>query len=159
MAEAKIKYSIAKSVAITLAALTDGSFRQSLVVDNSSDLFIDAHLGGSIQVGSAPIAGNLIKIYAYGTYDGTNYTAGCSGADAGYTADGEEDLLRLVATIEIDGTANQYYVFGPISIADAFGGKLPQKWGIVVENNSGSALNATGTNNEVQFLGITFTSS
>ena len=152
-------YSVAQTVTITNTSLTNGSWRQSTAVDNGTNKFIDAHLGGSIQVGTTPTAGGTIDIYAYGTYDGTNFTAGASGTDGSYTADGEEGLLKFVTSIAVDATSDQDYVFGPESIAAVFGGVLPETWGIVIENNTGATLNATGTNNEIQFFGITYTSA
>lgn len=153
-------YSTAQTVTITFtSSFTDGSWRQSTAVDNGTNMYIDAHIGGSIQVGATPTAGGTFDIYAYGTYDGTNYTAGCSGSDSAYTADGEEDELMFLTSITVDATANENYVWGPVSVASAFGGVLPETWGIVVENNTGDTANATGTNNEVQFFGITYTST
>lgn len=154
-----IAYSTAQTVTITLTSLADDSWRQSASVDNGTNLYIDASVGGSIQTGTTPTADNTISIYAYGTYDGTNFTAGASGSDAAYTADGEETLFKLLEVITVDATSNQDYVWGPVSVAWAFGGALPETWGVVVHNDSGAALNATGTNNEVQFFGVTYTST
>jgi hypothetical protein len=159
MAESKIKYSTAQTVTLTLTSLADGSWRQSASVDNGTNLYMDAHIGGIIQTGTSPTSGNTIDIYAYGSYDGTNFTAGASGSDAAYTADGEEDELMFLTSVSVDGTSDQDYVWGPVSVAAAFGGVLPETWGLVVENNTGATLNATGTNNETQFFGITYTSA
>lgn len=159
MATTSGNFSTAQTVTLTLTSLADGSWRQSTAVDNSSNLYLDAHLGGSVQVGTSPTAGNTIDFYIYATYDGTNYTGGASGTDGAYTADGEEGLFRWIGSIEVDATSDQDYVFGPWSVGELFGGSLPQKWGVVVENNSGAALNATGTNNETQFLGIKTTTA
>lgn len=159
MATTNIAYATAASVTLTATSLADGSWRQSTAVDNTTNLYMDAHIGGSIQTGTTPTANGTIDIYAYGTYDGTNYTGGASGTDGAYTADGEELLFPLLLSITVDATSDQDYVFGPVSVAQAFGGVLPSKWGIVIENNTGAALNATGTNNEVQFQGVTYTSA
>lgn len=159
MAETKVTYSTAQTVTMTNTSLGDGSWRQSASVDNGTNLYIDAHLGGSIQTGTTPTANGTIDIYAYGSYDGTNFTGGASGSDAAYTADGEELLFPLLLSITVDATSDQDYVFGPVSVAQAFGGVLPETWGIVIENNTGAALNATGTNNEIQFFGVTYTSA
>lgn len=159
MATTTLNYSTAQSVTLTATSLADTSWRQSASVDNGTNLFIDAHIGGSIQTGTTPTAGGTIDIYAYGSYDGTNFTAGASGTDAAYTADGEEGLFKPLETIVVDATSNQDYVWGPVSVAQAFGGILPETWGIVIQNNTGAALNATGTNNEVQFFGIKYTSA
>lgn len=159
MATTNIAYSTAQTVTMTNTSLGNGSWRQSASVDNGTNLFLDAHLGGSIQTGTTPTAGGTIDIYAYGSYDGTTFTGGASGSDAAYTADGEEGLFPLLLSITVDATSDQDYVFGPISVAQAFGGILPETWGIVIENNTGAALNATGTNNEIQFFGIEYTSA
>lgn len=159
MATINSAYSTAQTVTITLTSLGDDSWRQSASVDNGTNLYVDAHVGGSIQTGTSPTANNVISVYAYGTYDGTTFTGGASGSDASYTADGEETLFRLLETIQVDATSDQDYVWGPVSVASAYGGVLPETWGIVVHNDSGAALNATGTNNECQFFGITYTSA
>jgi len=156
MTTTTVIHAAAGTVTITLTSLADGSYRQSASVDNDTNAYFDAQVGGSIQTGTTPTAGENIQVFAYGSYDGTNFTAGASGSDAAYTADGEEGLLKLLEVIEVDATSDQDYVWGPISVAQAFGGILPVDWGIIVKNDSGAALNATGTNNEVQFTGITF---
>lgn len=157
MATVNAAYASAASITLTLTSLGNGSWRQSAAVDNTSNLYVDALVGGSIQVGTSPTADTTIDIYVYASYDGTTYTAGASGSDAAYTADGEEVLLKLIKRIVVDGTSDQDYVWGPESVAALFGGVMPSKWGLVVENNTGAALNATGTNNETQFIGVTYT--
>lgn len=160
MATATLNYAASAAIACTVTSLTSGSYRQSAVVDNSSNKYVDALLGGSIQVGTSPTAGNTIDILLYGERDdggGTSqYTAGCSGSDAAYTADGEEDELFPLYSITVDATSDQDYEFGPIAVAQAFGGILPRKWGVVVKNSSGATTNATGTNNEIKYTGIKY---
>ena len=97
MATYRLNYATAASVTITLTSLGDGSWRQSASVDNGTNKYIDAHVGGSIQVGSA--AAGTIDIYAYATYDGSTFTGGASGSDAAYTANGEESLFKLLEVI------------------------------------------------------------
>ena len=154
MSTVKPLYASPTTITITQAGLTNNSYRQSTVFDNSTTRYEDGLLGGSIQVGTTPTDKTTIEIFLYGTFDGTNYTAGCSGTDSAYTADGEEGLLPLVAIIYVDTTSNQDYVWGPISVAAAFGGVMPQKFGVVVQNKSGVTTHATGTNNVVKFTGV-----
>lgn len=160
MATVTLNYAGAAGTAITLTltSLANGIWRQSASVDNTSNLYVDALVGGSIQVGTTPTLGGTIDIYAYGQYDASGeYTAGASGSDADYTADGEQYLLKPVATIIVDADSDIDYEWGPTSIAQAFGGIMPQRWGLVVENNTGSTLNATGTNNKTAYTGIKYT--
>jgi hypothetical protein len=152
-------YSAAKTVTITTASLANNAWRQSAAVDNTIDLFVDALLGGSIQTGTTPTVNTVIEVYVYGTWDGTNYTAGASGSDAAYTADGEEDELRFLTSITVDATSDQDYVWGPVSVAQAFGGVLPSKWGVVVKNGTAVTTNATGTNNACKFIGVKYVSA
>lgn len=163
MATTTVTYAATASVTLTFTSLTNGSWRQSAVVDNSSNKYVDALVGGSLQVGTSPTDKGTIEIYAYAEYDdgaGTSqYTAGCSGSDAAYTADGEEDELILLSVVTVDTTTDQDYVWGPVSLGQAFGGVIPRKWGIVVKNGTGVTTNATGTNNEIRYTGITFASA
>ena len=160
MATATINYTAAASVTITLTSLADAGFRESTAIDNSSSKYMDALVGGKIQIG-APSADGTIAIYAYGSYDGTEYTAGLTGSDGTVTwgttgstgLDGANNL-PLLGVISVDATDdNDDARWGPFSVAQAFGGVLPTKWGIVVKNSTGASLHATGTNNECQFMG------
>jgi hypothetical protein len=163
MATATINYAAAASVTITVTSLGDAGFRESTVVDNTTNKYVDALVGGKIQIG-APSADGQILIYAYGTYDGTEYTAGLTGSDGTVTwgttgntgLDGASNLPYL-GGILVDATDdNDDARWGPFSVASAFGGVLPSKWGIVVKNSTGATLHATGTNNECQYIGVKY---
>lgn len=155
MSTIKPVYATPTTITITQNGLTNNSYRQSTVFDNSTTRYEDGLIGGSIQVGTTPVDKNTIEIFLYGTFDGgTNYTAGCSGTDGAYTADGEEGLLPRATIIYVDTTSDQDYVWGPIPVAAAFGGRMPQKFGVVIQNKTGVNTNATGTNNIIKFTGI-----
>lgn len=156
MATVSLNYATPAAITITMTSLADGAYRQSTVVDNSTNKYVDALIGGSIQTGTTPTAETRIEVYLYASYDGTNYTAGCSGTDGAYTADGEENLLKLIEVIIVDATTGQDYVFGPISVAQVFGGIMPSKFGVVIKNATGAALDATGTNNHIKYTGIKY---
>lgn len=163
MATQTTTYASAASLTLGLASLADGGYRESTAVDNGTNKYIDALVGGKIQVGAVSADGT-IEFYAYGTYDGTEYTAGLTGTDGTVTwgttgstgVDGAQNLPFL-GVVAVDTTDDNDDVrWGPFSIAAAFGGVLPQKWGIVVRNRTGLAFHATGTNNECQFTGIKY---
>jgi hypothetical protein len=157
MATATVNYGSSTSITLNLASLSNNTYRQSTVVDNSSNKYVDALVGGSFQAGTSPTDKSTVEIYAYGERDDAgNYTAGCSGSDGTYTADGEEDELKLVEIVTVDATSDQDYEWGPVAIARAFGGVLPRKWGIVIKNATGAAFNSTGSNNETKYQGIKF---
>ena len=154
MATVSMDYASAATITITLASLGDTSWRQSNNVSNATNKYVDAHIGGLITTGTSPTDNEAIYVYAYASWDaGTNYTAGASGTDSAYTADGEEGLLALLQVIEIDATSDQQYAWGPVSVADAFGA-MPSHWGVIVRNETGTNLNATGGNHEIKYTGI-----
>lgn len=167
MATSNISYqTIATAVAITSAdGLGDGNWCSSALVDNQTNLYVDALVGGSLQVGT-PTAAGTIDIYVAGSWDGVAFTAGVDAGDGTITwgttgsthVNGERDLplLRAVSIAATDD--NNDVFFGPFSIASAFGGIMPLEWCIVVENNTGAALHATGTNNHLEYTGIEFDS-
>ena len=49
---------------------------------------------------------------------------------------------RVIGNIKCVANSTTYYG-GPFSVAAAFGGLLPQRWGIVIVNNTGATLDAS----------------
>ena len=143
-------------ITTTLASLTNGSYRQSASVDNTGNKFLDVHIGGVIRSGSvAPTVDTTIDILAYGqNRTNTDFTAGASGADAAYTADGEESLFKLIGSIVVDVTTAEDYEFGPWPVANLFGGHLPPTWGVVVLNGIGQTLDTTESTSFIGYLGL-----
>src|SRR5437016_8887938 len=84
MAIRKLAYAAAASLTITLTSLASDGWRQSTAIDNTSNLYLDALVGGSIQIGA--VTGNgTIELFAYASWDGTLYTAGLTGSDGTIT--------------------------------------------------------------------------
>lgn len=167
MAVTTVTYSSATSVTITPASLADGAYRESSAVNNNSTTnYIDCLVGGLVRVGTLSATGS-ISIYAYGSYDGTEYTAGVSGTDGTITwgTTGRSGVLGyqelpLLGTVITDLTDDDdYKTWGPFSIAQAFGGSVPPKWGIVILNSTGAAFHATQTSSECQYTGVTYTTA
>ena len=151
MAEIKQKYGTADvGITITLASLANAAMRQSAYVDNATDLFLNALVSAIFTLNSSGVsATGVINIYAYGTANnGSSYTSGASGANASYT--GEKLNLLLVASL--DANANSEVVSTTFDIASAFGGVLPARWGLIVENLSGAALSASTS--ELRYQGV-----
>lgn len=160
MATSAILYGTPTAMTITLASLASSATagRESTAVDNSSTLAIDYLVGGKITSGTTPTANNVIEVWAYGTYDGTEYTGAATGSDAGLTPSGK-GLMKLIDIIYVTATSNVAYKFGPVSVANLFGGVCPQKWGVFVLNTSAVALNSTGGNHEVYYTSVKYTSA
>lgn len=167
MATAAISYSSPATITLSLApggvglASSATAGRESTAVDNSSNLYIDAIVGGFITVGTTPTANTFVEVWVYGSYDGTNYSGGATGSDAALTPTQQaKTYMKLGAILPVTATtSNIKHTFTIGSVAALFGGVLPTKWGLYVQNQSGVALNATGSNHEFKYLGIKYTSA
>lgn len=126
--------------------------RESTVVDNTSNLFLDALVGGTLTGPTSGAAAGVIEIYCYAAaWGNTDYTAECTGSDAALTLVVEtKRLLKLVTRVVTNTTNSEVYEWGPFSVAHLFGGVLPPKWGLWGTHNAGGALNAATT----KYLGI-----
>lgn len=154
MSTAKPLYSgAASAVTITIASLASNAYRQSAAVDNSANLYLDAVITGKIKSGaSGTSATGFVTLYLYG-YDGTQYSNNASGADAAFTPDLQANLLPLF-TLAVQANATTYY-FPYLSVAAAAGLLyLPQKWGLILFNGSGNALDTTAGNHALEYQGI-----
>jgi hypothetical protein len=163
MPTATISYASPATLTMTLASLASDTNliagRQSTVIDNSSNLYIDCIIGGKVTTGTSPTGSRQIEVWAFGSYDGTTYQAGAGASDANFSPTGEKTLMRLIEVIPTDNTSNHTYEWACGSLAAVFGGQLPQKWGIFMVQNTAVALNSTGGNHEVKYTGIKYTSA
>lgn len=131
--------------------------RAATAIDNSSGLFLDILLFGLISAGT--VSGNKqFLVYVTGsadggtTYGGKNGSNAISGTDAAFTRADPTELV-LVKVIPLP-TSSQVYSFGPISLAQVFGGTLPDHVVVVVFNDSGGALANDSTNNKLWYQGV-----
>lgn len=126
--------------------------RESTVVDNSSNLFMDALLFLVFETGT--VSGNKqVLLYAYATADGgTTYSEAATGTNAAFT---RKDPTTLFPVAIIPAVTNAFiHQVGPFSMARVFGGPLPEKWGVALFNDSGAALSATAGNNKAFYQGL-----
>lgn len=167
MATTNIAYATATDLAITSAdGNGDGVWCSSAIFDNSSNLYMDATVNGTLQVGTVTADGTL-DFYIDYSLDGTEFNAGCSAGDGditwgttGSTTVNGEFNLTFAGSYNVDATDDDSdFPFAIPSIAALCNGVMPKKFCIVVENNTGAALHATGTNNHIDVNGITFTSA
>ncbi len=130
-----------QAITITLTSLANNAQRQSTAIDNTANLFLDALVFLKIKSGAASGTG-YFNVYAYGTSDGgTTYSDGATGTDGTITLTSPPNM-RLIGVVNMVANAVTYEG-GPFSVAAAFGGVLPDHWGIVVENKSGAAFDGT----------------
>ncbi len=143
-----------QTITCTLASLANGSSRASTAIDNTSSLFLDALVFIRIKSGaSGTSSSGYVVVYAYGTVNnGTNYTEAATGTDAGLTLTSPTNLKQIgVVNVVADATS---YSAGPFSVAAAFGGVLPDHWGIVVTNVTSGTLDGTEGNHLKLYQGV-----
>lgn len=132
--------------------------RAGTAIDNATDDAIDSVVGGKVTTGTSPTAARQIEIWVYGSYDGTTYSGAATGSDANLTP-AEKTLLKLLTIIPTVNTSDKTYPWGPFSVAQAFGGTMPRKWGVYIVHNTGVNLNATGSNHEVKHTPVKYESA
>lgn len=119
---------------------------QSAVVDNMTDLYEDALVQVVLDfANTAPANSRAAFIYAYAGLE-TTYTNPASGSEATITLTDVTTTaqnLKLVGSVPYN-TADEAVESAVFSVAAAFGGILPPKWGLVIVNHSGAALAASG---------------
>lgn len=142
-------YGSANTITLTSSGLASSSTlvagRASTAIDNTVDDAVDAHVGGTLITTATTATNSMIQIWAYASYDGTNYTNAATGTDANLTVDiGARNLFILLQSIANITTTALTYTWGPISIAQAFGGTMPVKWGLWLVQSTTTALAAGG---------------
>ncbi len=155
MAIFEIKYGTSgQAITITLASLAAAAARESTALDNTADLALDVLVALKVKLQTGT-AGDFksVNVYVYGTVDGgTTYPDAVTGTDAAITLDSPPNL-RLLGVISAPTSAGTFKG-GPWSVAAAFGGNIPAKWGIVVENRTNIAFDATESNHVKKFQEI-----
>ena len=143
-----------QTITITVASLANNSARQSTVIDNSTNLFQDALAQFKLKTGASGVSSNgYVAVYAIATVDGgTTYNENAGATDAAITLTVPPNAV-LVGRINCVANATTYYS-PPFSIAAAFGGVLPEKWGVIVENKTGAALDSTAGNHTAKYQGV-----
>lgn len=169
MAETKLKYGADTALVVTnwSTSLADGQFALSSVVDNSANLFMDALVGGKIAsstvTGGPIIAGDSFDIYVLAQYSDTDEDIG-GGIEQllDWGVEEVEDVafvlanLTLLVSLQVQASVpdtTEDLHFGPIGIAQFFGGALPKKWGLLLHNNTAATL---GSGSDANYLGITY---
>jgi hypothetical protein len=163
MADIKIAYGAEQTMTVTnLQSLASSATAgwQSTVVDNATtDKFDDVMAYFVFDFANTAAANSKgVYVYAYSGI-GTSYTNPCTGAEGTITLpDVTANMLSLVKVGFVPYvTTDEVVESAHFSIARAFGGRMPQKWGIVLMNHSGAALAASG--NTAKYYGVYYTAA
>lgn len=144
MSDIKTKYGGSnQAITITINTLASDAKRESTAVDNSTNCFLDALVQVRIATNTAAdsTGDKSVYVYAYGTADdGAACSGNASGNDAAFGADPQQLTNCRLLGVVYAPTQNKIYESDLMSVASAFGGLLPQRWGIIVHNRTGQTL-------------------
>jgi hypothetical protein len=142
-----------QALTITLASLGSTSARASTAIDNSSNVYEDILFFLKVKSGaSSTSTSGVVNVYAVGSVDGgTTYGENATGSDAGITLTSPPQP-RLIGQVNVVANATTYYS-ELMSVAAAFGGRLPQYIVIIIENRTGGTLDGTEGNHAKLFQG------
>lgn len=169
MATVTSNYGTAAALTITLTGLASSATltagRESDVVDNATNKFVDAIVQGKIHVNesSAITANTTIAVYVYASFDDSPATTNIGIIDGADSAEdfgntGQRDScvkLGCVMSPTVT-TTNLSYAVAPFSVAQLFGGNMPKYWGVWVTHSTGQNLGATATNHVIEYVGIKY---
>ena len=154
MGSIKTAYSSSQNISCSIASLSNGAARESAYIDNTINNYIDAMvtLSGKLSTGN-PSGRMVVYVYFYGSEDGSKYTDNATGADAPLVLRTPTNLRGpfVISTPDAGGLTYSV-VIG--SVSSFFGGNLPKRWGMVIENQTGVALDATEGNHSKSYTGL-----
>lgn len=152
MADVKNVYASVVPVTMTLASLASDTNllagRSSVVVDNSSNKYLDYLVTGKIVLsGTTPTASRVVELWCWSMLDASVYFDTIDGTDANKTITSRDILssfMRNVVSFPTPETASLVIPFGPVSVASLWGGVCPPKFGFWAVQSTAQALNAAG---------------
>ena len=151
----KNKYSTSnQTITLTHASLANNGARAGTAIDNTSNLFTNALVGGKVKSGaSGTTSTGTVNIYAYGSADGgTTYSDSATGSDAAITLTVPPNA-KLIGVVNVVANSTTYE-YGPFDVAAAFNNVLPSSWGTILENKSGGTLSATEGDHGMHYQGV-----
>lgn len=166
-ADTKTTYASSADYTITLASLATSSTlvvgRQSTVVSNTTNLYLDYLIGGFVTTGTTPTTATIIEALLFGSINDTpQYPDALGGSDAAWTAtsaDIKRAGCRLIASIPTDNTSNRTYPVGDTSLASCYGNLVPKNHGVAVTHSTAVNLNSTGSNQKFSQTGVYLTTA
>jgi hypothetical protein len=157
MTATKTNFGISTAIPnFTLAGLNSSSTagRGSAVIDNTSNLFESIMVTIGVKTTGTLANDKCCYIYVYGSEDGTNYNASSAeavGTDVAVTPDVPTNMSPpVILYCPVGAGATYRTVFDVVKVL----GFIPRKWGIVLRNYTGQALDSTESNHQKTYTGI-----
>lgn len=165
MATVTVNYAASATITISpenVASSSDWTAGvESAVVDNSTNKYVDALVSGVWTSGTTPTANTYVHIYVYAQQDDTptyqDVFDGTSSAETVTSSGVLSGVVRRIGTLNVNAnTSNRAYYLAPTSVAQAFGGVLPQRWGLFIAHNTGVNSNTTAGNHVWKYQGVKY---
>lgn len=153
------------ALTITLASLATSSTRvagrQSTIVTNVTNKYLDCEVYGQVTTGTSPTANKSIEVWAFVPISVASSTfvypvagtAALGESDAAATFDAEQKGggLILCAVMATNATSDRKYSFS-FSLREKIG-YMPLKWGLWITHDTGVNLNSTAGNHWAHYIG------
>ena len=170
MAETKQTTTAATAITFDISSLAGSATfvagRECTEVDNSTNNYMDCLVnidGITGHASTAPTVGQSIQVYVWGsdTSLGTTAIDVLDGTDSAETL-GHVSVLNSLkyagsASVTV-ATAGLVYYIQPFTVAQLFGGVMPDFWGLYLSHDHTGALAASQTG-LFSYQGITYTSA
>jgi len=162
MSTTEQKYgTIEQALTITIDSLAHGGVRESTLVDNKTNRFVEVLISGTLEALASVGVDSYARIFAYGRTGSGLFTGSATGADAAYgAAAGQPGIknLKYLGTAFVNAATTESFEWGPFSLKNAFGA-IPDEWGVVLEwNDSGASIALHTSGNVVNYQGIKYES-
>lgn len=117
---------------------------ESATIDNTSTLFADIKISGTITTGTSPTASKTIQVWVIGTTDGgttwPDVFDGTTSAETATSANVLNGVGRRLVEFQTDSTSNRSYSFTDVSVGALYGGTPPPKFVLFTTHNTGVNL-------------------
>jgi hypothetical protein len=164
-ADVKIAYGASQTITISPENVASSSTFvagvESAVIDNTSNKYVDAMVGGLWTCGATPTANTQVLIYVGAVRDDAptypDVFDGTASAETLTSVGVGQGFLKLGAVINVDSnTSNRGYDVN-FSVAQLFGGIMPPKWFLFITHNTGVNSHSTAGNHIWKYTPIYYT--
>lgn len=148
--EIKDKFANSAAMTISLGSLADGAGRQSTMVDNATARYQEVLVYVKCKMGSsAPNANSIVEVYLIrGDKDATteHRSDGAGASDAALTPLNAQLVGALRNRASPSG--------GDVLYGEFVVHRPGPNWGVAIFNRTGQALDSTGSNHWVRYVGV-----
>jgi hypothetical protein len=146
--EIKDKFGTSTALTVTLASLANSAGRQSTLVDNTTSRYQDLLLLVNIKTANTPTPNSIAEVYLIRSdNDGTEHRDDGAGTSDAALTPLNAQLVGALRSSGAPGTGE--------TLKGSFLVHRPgPEWGVVVFNRTGQALDSTGSNHWVRYIGL-----